>query len=65
MVCQTSVNALRDTYVECCYEDMCNMKLKPTIAPPLPVKGKLEHLMYIVYTDCIMSMCFPDIGPLA
>lgn len=39
MVCHTSAYVMSDTFVECCYKDMCNMRLKPTVAPP-PITEK-------------------------
>ncbi|KAL4217080.1 TGF-beta receptor type-1 [Mactra antiquata] len=33
-VCETSNNVNSETYVECCYTDLCNIKLKPTMATP-------------------------------
>lgn len=45
--CQNSHYVMPVTNVDCCYEDMCNLKLKPTVAPPRPTQepydsGKTE-----------------------
>lgn len=41
VTCQVSDTSVLENNVHCCYEDMCNAKLKPTVAPPI-IKPETE-----------------------